>query len=241
MINPAIDLQRGQSVRLKQGDFDQATLIENTPLAQVERFQAVGIDRLHLVDLDGARLGHPANQAVVKAIRDSFTGMIELSGGIRTAQAVADYLKLGIDRVILGSVAVKDPQLTRQVLNDWGSARIVIGVDGKDGMVATEGWLSQSTVPMANLIGRLVEAGAVNFIVTDVAQDGMMAGPNLNLLGDLQAQFPTANIIASGGIRNLADIDVLKRVGVKEAVVGRAMFEGTLTLEEIKEANANAN
>lgn len=117
----------------------------------------------------------------------------------------------------------------------------MIGVDGKDGMVATEGWLSQSTVPMATLIGRLVEAGAVNFIVTDVAQDGMMAGPNLNLLGDLQAQFPTTNIIASGGIRNLADIDALKRVGVKEAVVGRAMFEGTLTLEEIKEANANAD
>lgn len=136
--------------------------------------------------------------------------MIELGGGIWIVQVVVDYLKLGIDWVILGLVVVKDFQLICWVLNDWGSVWIVIGVDGKDGMVVMEGWFSQLMVLMVILIGWLVEVGVVNFIVIDVVQDGMMVGFNLNLFGDLQVQFLIVNIIVFGGICNLVDIDVFK-------------------------------
>ena len=233
MIFPAIDLQDGRSVRLYKGDFAQETVINPDPVDQAKQYEDAKVGALHLVDLDGAKAGKPVNVDIVKAVRQAFTGILEIGGGIRDKAAVDLYLDLGIDRVILGSVALKNPELTKQVIAEYGAERIVIGVDGKNGKVAAEGWLDQSDVPMTDLIGAMVEDGAKYFIVTDVDRDGTMQGANEDLLGNLQKEFPTARIVASGGVRNLEDIKSLEAKGVMDSIVGKALYEGTITLEEI--------
>ena len=230
MIFPAIDLQDGRSVRLYKGDFAQETVINPDPVDQAKQYEAAKVGALHLVDLDGAKAGKPVNVDIVKAVREAFTGILEIGGGIRDKAAVDLYLGLGVDRVILGSVALKNPELTKQ-------ERIVIGVDGKNGKVAAEGWLDQSDVPMTDLIGAMVEGGAKYFIVTDVDRDGTMQGANEDLLGNLQKEFPTARIVASGGVRNLDDIKSLEAKGVMDSIVGKALYEGTITLAEIATYN----
>lgn len=233
MIFPAIDLQDGRSVRLYKGDFAQETVINPDPVDQAKQYEDAKVGALHLVDLDGAKAGKPVNVDIVKAVRKAFTGILEIGGGIRDKAAVDLYLGLGVDRVILGSVALKNPELTKQVIAEYGAERIVIGVDGKNGKVAAEGWLDQSDVPMTDLIGAMVKGGAKYFIVTDVDRDGTMQGANEDLLGNLQKEFPTARIVASGGVRNLEDIKSLEAKGVMDSIVGKALYEGTITLEEI--------
>ena len=233
MIFPAIDLQDGRSVRLYKGDFAQETVINPDPVDQAKQYEEAKVGALHLVDLDGAKAGKPVNIDTVKAVREAFTGILEIGGGIRDKAAVDLYLGLGVDRVILGSVALKNPELTKQVIAEYGAERIVIGVDGKNGKVAAEGWLDQSDVPMTDLIGAMVEDGAKYFIVTDVDRDGTMQGANEDLLGNLQKEFPAARIVASGGVRNLEDIKSLEAKGVMDSIVGKALYEGTITLEEI--------
>ena len=151
MIFPAIDLQDGRSVRLYKGDFAQETVINPDPVNQAKQYEAAKVGALHLVDLDGAKAGKPVNVDIVKAVRAAFTGILEIGGGIRDKEAVDLYLGLGVDRVILGSVALKNPEFTKQVIAEYGAERIVIGVDGKNGKVAAEGWLDQSDVPMSML------------------------------------------------------------------------------------------
>ena len=218
MIFPAIDLQDGRSVRLYKGDFAQETVINPDPVDQAKQYEDAKVGALHFVDLDGAKAGKPVNVDIVKAVRQAFTGILEIGGGIRDKSAVDLYLGLGVDRVILGSVALKNPELTKQIIAEYGAERIVIGVDGKNGKVTAEG-------------------GAKYFIVTDVDRDGTMQGANEDLLGDLQKTFPTARIVASGGVRNLEDIKSLEAKGVMDSIVGKALYEGTITLEEIAEYN----
>ena len=237
MIFPAIDLQDGRSVRLYKGDFAKETIINPNPVDQASQYESAGVGALHLVDLDGAKAGKPVNVDIVKNVRAAFTGILEIGGGIRDKAAVDLYLEMGVNRVILGSVALKNPELTKEVVAEYGAERIVIGVDGKDGKVAAEGWLDQSDVPMTDLIGAMVAAGAKYFIVTDVDRDGTMQGANEALLSSLQDQFPTARIVASGGVRNLEDIKNLEKCGVVDSIVGKALYEGTITLEEIAAFN----
>ena len=237
MIFPAIDLQDGRSVRLYKGDFAKETIINPDPVDQASQYESAGVGALHLVDLDGAKAGKPVNVDIVKNVRAAFTGILEIGGGIRDKAAVDLYLEMGVNRVILGSVALKNPELTKEVIAEYGAERIVIGVDGKDGKVVAEGWLDQSDVPMTELIGAMVAAGAKYFIVTDVDRDGTMQGANEALLSSLQDQFPTARIVASGGVRNLEDIKNLEKYGVVDSIVGKALYEGTITLEEITAFN----
>jgi len=237
MIFPAIDLQDCRSVRLYKGDFAKETIINPDPVDQASQYESAGVGALHLVDLDGAKAGKPVNVDIVKNVRAAFTGILEIGGGIRDKAAVDLYLEMGVNRVILGSVALKNPELTKEVIAEYGAERIVIGVDGKNGKVAAEGWLDQSDVPMTELIGAMVAAGAKYFIVTDVDRDGTMQGANEELLGSLQDQFPTARIVASGGVRNVEDIKNLEKRGVVDSIVGKALYEGTITLEEIAEFN----
>ncbi|MCC4468192.1 1-(5-phosphoribosyl)-5-[(5-phosphoribosylamino)methylideneamino]imidazole-4-carboxamide isomerase [Limosilactobacillus reuteri] len=240
MIFPAIDIQGGQSVRLYQGQFNQETLVSSNPIKQAKKINAKQIKCLHLVDLDGAKAGSPQNFAIVKSICQTFKGLVEIGGGIRSVKTIERYLQLGISRVILGSAALKNPVFTKQAIKQFGSAKVVIGVDGRDGKVATEGWLDQSEITMVTLITEMIKAGAQNFIVTDVSRDGTMVGPNIKLLQGLQQEFPQANIIASGGVRNFTDIKKLQIAGIKDIVVGKALYEGTITLKEVSEVNAYA-
>ncbi len=235
MIFPAIDLKNGQSVRLFQGDYQAVTTINADPIQQAKQIETSGVKQLHLVDLDGAKSGQPENLAIIRQIRQVFTGFLELGGGIRTYQIAQQYLKLGIDRIVIGSAALKNPQLVKRLLDDFGASKIAICIDGKDGQVATEGWLEQSKVKMSSLIAKMNEFGAQNFIVTDVSRDGTMQGPNLNLLEDLKEEIPQVNLIASGGIRNIEDLKALKRMGIDQSIIGKAIFEKTISLAQILE------
>ncbi|CAM3089566.1 1-(5-phosphoribosyl)-5-[(5-phosphoribosylamino)methylideneamino]imidazole-4-carboxamide isomerase [Lactiplantibacillus plajomi] len=233
MIFPAIDLKAGQSVRLYQGDFDQATLINNDPVEQAKAVNAAGLHQLHVVDLDGAKAGQPENFATVAAIRAAFDGTVEIGGGIRSRELAELYLKLGIDRIILGSVALSDPTLVKQLLATYGGERIVIGIDGQNGLVVTDGWLKQSQVKMSQLMTEMLAAGARHFIVTDVARDGTLQGPNVGLYSTLLAQCPQANLVAGGGVRTLADVQTLQAIGCQDVIIGKALAAGTVTLEEL--------
>ena len=235
MIFPAIDLKNGQSVRLYQGDYQAVTTINEEPIQQALEINKAGIKQLHLVDLDGAKSGQPENLPMIKQIRQNFRGFLELGGGIRTYQIAQQYLNLGINRIVIGSAALKNPQLVKQLLDDFGSQKIAIGIDGKNGQIATEGWLEQSDVKMTSLISKMNEFGAENFIVTDVSRDGAMQGPNLDLLTNLRKAIPQVNLIASGGIRNVEDLKALQKIGIEESIIGKALFEKTISLSQILE------
>lgn len=240
MIIPAIDLRDGQSVRLYQGDYDRQMLVAHVPEEQAKAIDDAGLNALHLVDLDGAKEKHPVNTDAVRKIRAAFDGYLELGGGIRTLDDIEECLKLGVDRVILGSVAVKDPELVRTALARFGSGKIAVGIDGTDGKVAVNGWLEKTEVTLEELMKEMEAMGARYFIVTDTSRDGTLTGPNIELYRSLKREFPDSVITASGGISSVADIKKLLLCGIREIIVGKALAAGRVTLEELAEVNRHA-
>lgn len=234
LLFPAIDLIAGRSVRLYQGNYAQATPIAADPVAQAQRFEQAGLTHLHLVDLDGAKAGRPQNWVTIKQIRAATKLFIEVGGGIRDLATIHDYLAAGIDRVILGSVALKDPALTKTALQQFGPDKIVIGIDAYRDRVATEGWLEESAVSCAQLVTAMQKAGAQTFIVTDIERDGTLSGPNVAMLAALHQQFPALAFVASGGMRRVQDLRDLRTAGIDIAIVGKALAAGGISLEELK-------
>ncbi|KRK98978.1 1-(5-phosphoribosyl)-5-[(5-phosphoribosylamino)methylideneamino] imidazole-4-carboxamide isomerase [Secundilactobacillus odoratitofui DSM 19909 = JCM 15043] len=234
-IIPAIDLKNQQSVRLYQGDFEQTTLIADDPVTQAKQIEAAGLSRLHLVDLDGAKSGRPVNRRLIQQICAETNVKVEVGGGIRTLAQINGYLTSGVNRVILGSAALTNPNLVQEAINQFGNDQIVVGIDGKDGRVAISGWLEESDVTMSTLMASMVAFGVVNFVVTDIAKDGTLSGPNTALLTTLQNAYPTTSVIASGGVTTVADLKTLAQAGIKAAIVGRAMATGDLPLSTLAE------
>lgn len=234
-IIPAIDLKNQQSVRLYQGDFEQTTLIADDPVTQAKQIEAAGLSRLHLVDLDGAKSGRPVNRRLIQQICAETNLKVEVGGGIRTLAQINGYLTSGVNRVILGSAALTNPNLVQEAINQFGNDQIVVGIDGKDGRVAISGWLEESDVTMSTLMASMVAFGVVNFVVTDIAKDGTLSGPNTALLTTLQNAYPTTSVIASGGVTTVADLKTLAQAGIKAAIVGRAMATGDLPLSTLAE------
>lgn len=234
-IIPAIDLKNQQSVRLYQGDFEQTTLIADDPVTQAKQIEAAGLSRLHLVDLDGAKSGRPVNRRLIQQICAETSLKVEVGGGIRTLAQINGYLTSGVNRVILGSAALTNPNLVQEAINQFGNDQIVVGIDGKDGRVAISGWLEESDVTMSTLMASMVAFGVVNFVVTDIAKDGTLSGPNTALLTTLQNAYPTTSVIASGGVTTVADLKTLAQAGIKAAIVGRAMATGNLPLSTLAE------
>lgn len=235
MIFPAIDLRNGQSVRLYQGDYNQETVINSDPITQAQQIQATGLTHLHLVDLDGAKSGRPINLDIITALRQNTTLFIELGGGIRSLAQIQQYLSLGINRVIIGSAALTHPELVTEAVARFGAESIAVGVDGRQEQVATDGWLTASSTTFSEIIQAMQAVGVMNFIVTDIERDGTLGGPNIALLSRLQQQFPETNIIASGGISTIKDIEDLQTAGIKDIIVGRALYDGNVTLPALKE------
>ena len=238
---PAIDLRGGRVVRLEQGDFDRETTFGDEPAAQASAFVADGARWLHVVDLDGARAGAPAQTASVTAIvaAADARASVEVAGGLRTAAAVASVLGSGAARAVIGTVAVEDPGLAALMIDRFGPERIAVAVDVRDGRAVGRAWQAGSPgVDAGDLVQRLSATGVRTFEVTAVARDGLMAGPDLELLGRLVA-LGQARIIASGGIRDAADIRSVRRIGCAGAIVGRALYDGTLTLEDALAATAD--
>ena len=232
-IIPAIDLLDGACVRLHQGDYDQVTRFSEDPVAQALSWQSQGATRLHLVDLDGAKRGEPINDAAVRAITAALDIPVQLGGGVRSLERAEELIACGLDRVILGTVAIEQPELVQE-LAQRHPGRIVVGIDANDGRVATRGWIEQSNVLATDLAQQFSAAGIAAIITTDIATDGTLAGPNLEALRTM-AQCSAVPVIASGGIGCMADLLALlplEPLGVSGVIVGRALYDGRVALGE---------
>ncbi len=224
---PAIDLKDGKAVRLSKGLMESAVIYNESPVAQVKIFEEMGAEWVHLVDLNGAFAGEPVNHEVIKAIRASSKVKLELGGGIRDEATIKQYLELGIDRVILGSIAVKDPQFVRDMAAKYP---VVVGIDAIDGYVAVEGWGEVSSMKATDLAKEFAAAGVEAIICTDVGRDGMLSGVNVAFTLDI-ARASGVPTIASGGLKERSEIDALAETGeVEGIIVGKAYYEGTLDL-----------
>lgn len=231
IVFPAIDLKSGQVVRLAEGDMDRATVYGDNPAAQAAAFAEAGAQFLHVVDLDGSFAGEAVNRAAVEAILESFAGHVQLGGGIRTAQAVEGWFELGVSRVVMGTAALKDPQFVKDMAREWPGG-IVVAVDARDGMVATQGWADVSDVPMTDLARRFEDAGVASLLFTDIGRDGMLKGCNIEATVDL-ARATNLPVIASGGVKGLDDIRMLALHagdGIEGVITGRALYDGRLDL-----------
>jgi phosphoribosylformimino-5-aminoimidazole carboxamide ribotide isomerase len=229
---PAIDLRGGRVVRLREGDFDREDVFAQDGAAVARRFAESGARWLHVVDLDGARAGEPVQGAQVAAIIEAVGRSVscEVAGGLRSADAAAAALDSGAARVVLGTAALRDPGLVRGVVDRHGPDRVAIAIDVRDGQAVGEAWAAgASGRPALDAIQRLADAGAAAFEVTAIDRDGLMGGPDLDLLGRLVALDPGA-VIASGGIRSIEDLRAVRDLGCAGAIVGRAIYEGTLDL-----------
>ncbi len=224
-LYPAIDLKGGQAVRLKRGDMAEATVYADDPAEQARAFAAQGFSWLHVVDLDGAFAGKPANAAAVRRVLAATNSPVQLGGGIRSLAAIEAWLAAGVARVILGSVAVKDPGLVREACRLF-PGRIVLGIDARGGMVATEGWAETSDLRAEDLARRFADAGAAAIVFTDIERDGMLAGANLAATRALAAAVPATPVIASGGVAAVEEIPALREAGLAGAILGRALYDG---------------
>jgi phosphoribosylformimino-5-aminoimidazole carboxamide ribotide isomerase len=232
-VIPAIDLLDGRCVRLYQGDYEQSQVFNENPAAVAKEWVEAGAARLHLVDLDGAKAGKVVNYAAIEAIVQAVDIPIELGGGLRDRTSVQQVLSLGVEWAILGTVAVEQPQLVEQLCQEFPN-QIIIGIDARNGKVATRGWLETSEVLATELAQRMQQLGAAAIIYTDIHRDGTLCGPNLEALRELAAAI-SIPIIASGGVSSVTDLLsllALEPQGVKGAIVGRALYTGDISLNE---------
>jgi phosphoribosylformimino-5-aminoimidazole carboxamide ribotide isomerase len=233
IIYPAIDIRDGKCVRLVQGDYNQETVYSTNPLEVALEWEASGGEWIHLVDLDGAKAGHPVNDVLIGKIASSVKVPVQVGGGLRTEQDVDRLLSLGVSRVILGTAAIEDREFVYKLLARHGE-KVAIGIDARDGLVATRGWLETSQVKAEDLAVQLAEHGAKTFIFTDISRDGMMGGPNVEAITQL-AKVSGQTVIASGGVSKMEDLTRLAKQsanGVGGAIVGKALYTGSIKLEE---------
>lgn len=229
ILYPAIDLKDGQCVRLVRGDMDQATVFNDRPGDQARRFARAGAAWLHVVDLNGAFEGRPVNADAVQDILTAGDLPVQLGGGIRTMQTIETWLEAGVSRVILGTVAVKDPALVREACRTW-PGRIALGIDARGGRVAVEGWAEVSDIEARDLAVQFEDAGAAAIIYTDIDRDGVLQGPNVDATAAL-ADAVTTPVIASGGVSSIDDLTALAAApGIAGAIVGRALYDGRVDL-----------
>jgi phosphoribosylformimino-5-aminoimidazole carboxamide ribotide isomerase len=229
ILYPAIDLKGGTCVRLVRGEMASATVFNTDPAAQACHFAELGFSWLHVVDLDGAFAGRSVNGEAIRAIRQSVDVRIQLGGGIRDRAAIDNWLSLGIERVVLGTAALRDPALVREAAAAY-PGRIVVGIDARDGHVAVEGWAETSGIAAVDLAGRFADAGVAAIVYTDIARDGALTGVDAAAIGGF-ARFAELPVIASGGVASLADIAALKAYqanGVVGVICGRALYDGRL-------------
>ena len=228
-ILPAIDLRGGRCVRLVRGDYAQETVYGDDPVAMARRWEALGARRLHLVDLDGARDGVQANHEVVAEIARALAIPTQLGGGLRSREAIAQVLEAGVERAIIGTKAIESPEWAREMFQEFGP-RLILGLDAREGRVATAGWIETSEVQAVDFARQAESWGCKRIIFTDIARDGMLAGPNAAALRAV-SEAVEIPVIASGGVHKATDIHILKNIpNVEGAIVGKALYEGTTTL-----------
>ncbi|MDM7920973.1 MAG: 1-(5-phosphoribosyl)-5-[(5-phosphoribosylamino)methylideneamino]imidazole-4-carboxamide isomerase [Pyrinomonadaceae bacterium] len=234
-IIPAIDIIGGKCVRLSEGDFARKTVYDDDPASVARRFADAGIRRLHVVDLDGAKTGSPKNLTVLERIAAINELTVDFGGGIKNDRDIAAAFDAGAAIVSVGSVAVKDPATLERWIGKYGGERIFLGADARDGMIAVNGWQTATEYVVVPFLQRWVDAGIKSAFVTDISKDGMLAGPAVELYKDVVAAMPQLALVASGGVSSMDDIRELDRIGCAGVIIGKAIYEGRVTVEEISE------
>jgi phosphoribosylformimino-5-aminoimidazole carboxamide ribotide isomerase len=236
-IIPAIDLHEGKAVRLYRGDFDKVTVYSEQPLEIAQAYAALNVDDLHIVDLDGARTGAQQNARVVRRLCEETQLSVQLGGGIRDADTVRHWLDSGVSRCVVGSVAVADREQVTAWFDEFGADRIVLAldvtIDDAGPMLATHGWTRSSGVSLWDLVDFYAAKGAKHLLCTDISRDGAMSGPNVELYADVLSRYPGILLQASGGVRNIGDMETLRNSGLPAAITGKALLDGKITAAEV--------
>ena len=230
---PAIDIINGQCVRLTKGDYDQKT-VYGKPLDMAREFEHIGYERLHVVDLDGAKSKHIVNDAVLKAITTETKLTVDFGGGIKTDEDIEKAFASGAAMVTIGSIAVTNPELFMGWLEKYGAERIILGADVRLGKISINGWKEDSSEDLLPFLKKYVEAGVKNVLCTEISKDGTLAGPAIDLYKGVMEAYPQLHLIASGGVSSIDDIKALDKAGIPAVVFGKAIYEGKINLEELK-------
>jgi phosphoribosylformimino-5-aminoimidazole carboxamide ribotide isomerase len=232
-IIPAIDIIDGKCVRLAQGDYDQKKVYNENPVEVAQSFEKAGLKYLHLVDLDGAKAGAVTNWNAIKAITKHTKLQVDFGGGIKTQDEISKLFDAGVSQVNLGSIAIKNPRLVFEWLNLFGAEKIILSADVKDEYVQISGWLENSAMTIGQLTSDFLAEGIKYITCTDIRTDGMLSGPNVGLYKNLKKDFPAIKWISSGGVSSLADVKELASIGVDGAIIGKAIYEGRVTLHDL--------
>ncbi len=230
-LYPAIDIKNGQCVRLRRGDFNEVVVYSEHPEEIAKSFEEQGAEYIHVVDLDAALAGHTVNEAVIRKIVKSVNIPVQTGGGIRTREDVAAKLDMGLARVIIGTKAVENPEFVKQMVEEFGADRIVVGIDAKNGHVAVAGWEQVSDCLAVDLALEMKKLGVKNIVYTDIMRDGMLQGPNIETTAEM-VEKTGLNIIASGGMSELKDLEALNEIHVEGAIIGKAIYEKRIDLKE---------
>ena len=237
-IIPAIDIIDGKCVRLTEGDYAQKTIYNENPLEVAKAFEAVGIQRLHLVDLDGAKAGAVKNWKVLESIAVNTKLVIDFGGGIKTDNDVAHVFERGASLATIGSIAVANPTLFLSWVNKYGAEKFFLGADVKDNLIAVNGWMQTSTITIESFLTDYLAHGITNIFCTDVSKDGRLEGPSTALYQSLIQLFPNLNLVASGGVSSLQDLEALDAIGCAGAIVGKAIYENRISLASLQHFNS---
>ena len=235
-VIPAVDIRGGRCVRLAQGDYTRETVFEDDPVAAARRWAGLGAERIHVVDLDGARDGRQANAAIVRAIAQAVSCPVQTGGGIRSLDALRSTLEGGVQRVAVGTAAVKDPEFLRQAIEAAGE-QLIVSVDARDGQVSLEGWTEGTSLDAVRFIEELAQLGVRRIVYTDISRDGVAGSPNFGMYERLTSNVPLA-VVAAGGVSRVDDLRRLAECGVEGAIVGRALYTGEVDLRQALEAVA---
>lgn len=233
-IIPAIDIIDGKCVRLSQGDYDQKTVYNENPLEVAKQFEDAGLKYLHLVDLDGAKAKKVVNWKVLEAITSNTDLQVDFGGGIRTTEDLKTVFNSGAKQITAGSIAVNDRETVLAWISEFGAEKIILGADAKDGKIATHGWLDDSGLDAIEFIANYQQEGIQYVVCTDIAKDGMLEGPSIELYKQILKKSSALKLIASGGVSSLQDLIQLKKIGCEAAIVGKAIYEGKILISDFR-------
>ena len=233
-IIPAIDIIDGKCVRLSQGDFSRKTIYRENPIEVAKEFENAGIKRMHLVDLDGAKRGKIVNLSVLEKIASQTNLIIDFGGGIKTDEDIKSVYNSGAEIITLGSIAYYESEKIYEWQSKYGAEKMLIGADVKIKMISVNGWQDETTMTIFDFLKPYVSKGISNFFCTDIAKDGLLEGASVKLYDEIIKSFPGVNLIASGGVSKLDDIEELQRIGCSGVIIGKALYEGNITLKELK-------
>lgn len=236
-IIPAIDIINGKCVRLTKGDYTQQKVYNENPVEVAKQFADAGLQRVHIVDLDGAKAGKIINLAVLEAIASATNLVIDFGGGIKNINDVGSIFNAGASIATIGSLAVKRPELLEEWLMEFGAGKFLIGADVLEGKIKISGWLEDGGIDIFSFIGKMIGLGVTNIFCTDISKDGAMEGPSVDLYKQIMDQHPEINLIASGGVTTIDDVEELKAIGCSGAIIGKAIYEGNISLQQLLSIN----